>query len=94
MAGLAVPEFYKLWSLARANKQQPYAAAALPTMGEPQPLDAQSTKLVLIALLRAVSRMKGVLEEPDRARGGEVVLVDCRAAFTVNGWTTRERAAA
>ena len=37
------------------------------TMGEPQPLDAQSTKLVLIALLRAVSRMKGVLEEPDRA---------------------------
>ena len=36
-------------------------------MGEPQPLDAQSTKLVLIALLRAVSRMKGVLEEPDRA---------------------------
>ena len=36
-------------------------------MGEPQPLDAQSTKLVLIALLRAVSRMKGVLEEADRA---------------------------
>ena len=36
-------------------------------MGEPQPLDAQSTKLVLVALLRAVSRMKGVLEEPDRA---------------------------
>ena len=36
-------------------------------MGEPQPLDAQSTKLVLIALLRAVSRMKGVLDEPDRA---------------------------
>ena len=30
-------------------------------------MDAQSTKLVLIALLRAVSRMKGVLEEPDRA---------------------------
>lgn len=30
-------------------------------------MDSQSTKLVLVALLRAVSRMKGVLEESDRA---------------------------
>jgi len=30
-------------------------------------MDGQSTKLVLVALLRAVSRMKGVLEESDRA---------------------------
>ena len=45
----------------------PQRCPSTATMGEPQPLDAQSTKLVLIALLRAVSRMKGVLEEPDRA---------------------------
>ena len=45
----------------------PQRCPSTATMGEPQPLDAQSTKLVLIALLRAVSRMKGVLEEADRA---------------------------
>ena len=67
MADLAFPEFYKLWSLARQINCSLTPPQRCPSMGEPQPLDAQSTKLVLIALLRAVSRMKGVLEEPDRA---------------------------
>ena len=66
MADLAFPELVKLWSLARQINSS-LRCPSTATMGEPQPLDAQSTKLVLIALLRAVSRMKGVLEEPDRA---------------------------
>ena len=57
MADLAFPEFYKVWSLARGKETAAYAAAALPTMGEPQPLDAQSTKLVLIALLYICNKL-------------------------------------
>ena len=55
----------------RVSRARQLIRAALPqhhaTMGEPQPLDAQSTKLVLIALLRAVSRMKGRVGGTDRA---------------------------